>query len=100
MGYDYHFTCSGCDSTWTGTSRAHCSADGCHRTFAGATLFDAHRYAASARRGWCADPALMERAPADGGPVEPLMYLVDGVWHSTPDPAKPTWLRKPRAKVS
>lgn len=32
-----------CGATWTGVSRCHCAAEGCHNTFGGATSFDAHR---------------------------------------------------------
>lgn len=34
-------TCGGCDNTWTGVSRCHCSA--CHQTFGGISTFDQHR---------------------------------------------------------
>ncbi|MBN9740466.1 hypothetical protein DMP23_04990 [Amycolatopsis sp. A1MSW2902] len=42
-------TCGGCPNTWTGVSRAHCSA--CHRTFGGVVGFDKHRH-----EGRCRDP--------------------------------------------
>ncbi|HEX3778494.1 MAG TPA: hypothetical protein VHX38_02425 [Pseudonocardiaceae bacterium] len=59
-------TCSGCDARWTGSSRAHCTAPNCHRTFATAGLFDRHR------RGFaCIDPTGI-----DG------MELRDGLWRS------------------
>lgn len=42
-------TCGGCDRTWTGLRRAHCSA--CHQTFGGITSFDSHRRGDSCRTG-------------------------------------------------
>jgi hypothetical protein len=65
-------TCSGCPAQWTGASRAHCS--GCHRTFSGATLFDAHR-SPRGPRGTCLDPATL--TVTDGSP---RMRLRDGIW--------------------
>src|SRR5690606_29704267 len=44
------FGCGGCQETWTGSSRAHCS--GCHQTFSAISWFDAHR-----RRFQCLNPA-------------------------------------------
>lgn len=55
--------CSGCDTTWTGTSRCHCS--GCHQTFSSITSFDAHR-----RRFQCLDPATIG------------LVQTNGLWHS------------------
>lgn len=57
-------TCGGCDNTWTGTHRAHCSV--CHHTFNSPWLFDRHR-----RHGHCLDPA-------DLG-----FDQVNGVWRET-----------------
>lgn len=34
------FTCSGCNSVWTGLNRCHCSK--CHETFGGVSSFDKH----------------------------------------------------------
>ncbi len=69
-------TCSGCPATWTGLSTCHCS--GCHQTFAGVGLFDAHRtqYGES---GKCRRPADMIVA---GGlrAGEPAMFFREGVW--------------------
>ena len=59
-------TCSGCDNTWTGQGRMHCS--GCHRLFAGLGLFDAHRRDVRGS-GTCLDPATL-----------PAMRLDNGVW--------------------
>lgn len=69
-------TCGGCDARWTGPNRAHCS--GCHRTFSGPTLFDAHRHQRG-DRGGCEDPAalLVQRGPRTG---QPVMFLRDGIW--------------------
>lgn len=68
-------TCSGCDARWTGISRAHCA--GCHRTFAGPSLFDAHR------RDGCLDPETILSKPKDGSAPQRVMYLVDGLWQTT-----------------
>lgn len=46
--------CGGCDSRWTGTTRCHCSASGCHQTFGGLAAFDRHRL-----NGKCLKPALL-----------------------------------------
>lgn len=40
-------TCGGCERTWTGVRRAHCSA--CHETFNSPSLFDRHRTGHSCR---------------------------------------------------
>lgn len=42
-------TCSGCDNTWTGLARCHCSS--CHETFDNPALFDSHR-----KNGRCMKP--------------------------------------------
>lgn len=68
--------CNGCTTTWTGNGRAHCS--GCHHTFAGATLFDAHRHGRG-ERGGCDDPAAM-RVQSGARAGEPVMFLRDGIW--------------------
>lgn len=54
-------TCSGCTNTWTGVSRAHCSA--CHTTFGGVASFDRHRYQET-----CREPSTLG------------LKLVSGVW--------------------
>jgi hypothetical protein len=41
--------CSGCTTTWTGVSAAHCGS--CHETFSGVGAFDYHR-----RGGVCVPP--------------------------------------------
>lgn len=69
-------TCSGCDNTWTGASRCHCS--NCHITLSGIGLFDKHRHGRG-ERGGCLDPAqmLIRTGPRAG---QPVMYLRDGIW--------------------
>jgi hypothetical protein len=76
------FTCGGCDNRWTGTSRCHCSAAGCHRTFAGLALFDRHRV-----DGACVEPETITREPKDGSEPERVMFLTDGIWQSVEEPA-------------
>lgn len=61
-------TCSGCLSTWTGLSVAHCG--GCHETFATVGLFDAHRV-----DGHCVHPFEVRTR---GG--EPRLFFRDGMW--------------------
>lgn len=71
-------TCSGCDETWTAPGAAHCGATGCHRTFAGVALFDAHRSAAG-EHGACLDPeTLIGRGGARKG--ERLMFFREAMW--------------------
>lgn len=67
-------TCSGCDTTWTGATRCHCSAEGCHRTFAGLGLFDRHRHNRG-EHGGCDDPANIRTQAG-----ERVMFLRDGIW--------------------
>lgn len=67
-------TCSGCPETWTAAGAAHCGAPGCHRTFAGATLFDRHRHARG-EHGGCLAPAAI---CAPNG--ERIMFFRDGMW--------------------
>jgi hypothetical protein len=47
----------GCGQWWTGVSRAHCPADGCHRTFSGDSAAERHRVGAPGLDRHCADPA-------------------------------------------
>lgn len=63
-------TCGGCDATWSGAGRAHCS--GCHRTFGGLSMFERHRVASK-----CVDPAGWDDA-----------RLVDGLWVGPAMPAR------------
>lgn len=55
-------TCSGCPARWTGANRAHCSAEGCHQTFAGVGLFERHRIGFA-----CVDPATLPGMELRGG---------------------------------
>jgi hypothetical protein len=73
-------TCGTCTATWTGTTRCHCAAPGCHRTFAGVRLFDTHR-SHYGEHGHCIDPATLrfQSGPNTG---EPVMHLRDGIWSS------------------
>lgn len=65
-------TCGGCPAEWTGAARAHCS--GCHETFSGTSLFDAHR-SARGHHGTCLNPATL--AGKDG---QPRMQLRGAIW--------------------
>jgi hypothetical protein len=56
-----------CGKEWAGARAAHCG--GCHETFSGVTLFDAHRSLKGGEHGSCADPATMAG-----------VELRDGVW--------------------
>jgi hypothetical protein len=78
-------TCSGCTSQWTGAGRAHCAAEGCHRTFTGVTAFEQHRGAISegAPRGFCHDPVslgMVERKPNLWGAPAMTPEQIDKVW--------------------
>lgn len=66
------FTCGGCDTRWTGFNRCHCS--GCHRTFSGLALFDAHRRDIRGV-GTCLNPAQITTKTGD-----PAMRLDGGLW--------------------
>lgn len=68
-------TCSGCDAAWSGVGRAHCAADGCHRTFATASLFDLHR-SSIGEHGSCRNPRDITRRE------DRVMYFRDGLWRS------------------
>lgn len=46
-----------CGAWWTGLSRAHCAADGCHRTFSCDSAADKHRIGSYGVDRRCADPA-------------------------------------------
>lgn len=67
-------TCSGCPATWTAPTACHCAAEGCHRTFSGVALFDAHR-AAEGKHGGCIDPAAIVKKNG-----QPLMAFRGGMW--------------------
>lgn len=85
-------SCRGCDTRWTGTSRCHCS--GCHESFSGLALFDAHRRDVNGV-GTCLDPATITVQPtAIKGQPRPkpttdgprLMWLTDRVWQGVENP--------------
>ena len=46
-----------CGAWWTGLGRAHCPADGCHRTFSCDSAADKHRVGAFGVDRRCVDPA-------------------------------------------
>lgn len=70
-------TCGGCPSTWTGLSRAHCSA--CHLTFTGVSAFDRHRGA----DGECLLPPNLGMVLREGG--------IWGAPAMTPEQAAEIW---------
>lgn len=49
-------TCS-CGAWWTGLTRAHCAAAGCHRTFSVDSAADKHRKGPHGPDRHCVDPA-------------------------------------------
>lgn len=65
------YTCGGCASRWRGVSRCHCA--GCHRTFGGLGMFDAHRRDVKGK-GTCLDPEALG------------LHLVSDVWQSSDTP--------------
>lgn len=75
------YTCGGCDSRWSGVSRAHCT--GCHRTFGGVNLFDRHRRDVRGE-GTCVDPATI--VGKESGERE--MFETNGIWQSVETPAE------------
>jgi hypothetical protein len=46
-----------CGAWWTGVSRAHCPAEGCHRTFSCDSAADKHRVGTFGADRRCANPA-------------------------------------------
>lgn len=66
-----------CGKTWKqrGNKTGHCS--GCHETFEGLGLFDAHRYQISENERGCKSPEKMEYPK--GWPLK----LENGSWRST-----------------
>ena len=69
------YSCSGCDTRWSGVGRAHCAK--CHATFGGVTQFDAHRRDIKGI-GTCLDPAAITNKAG-----EPTMKLVGNLWKTT-----------------
>jgi hypothetical protein len=69
------YSCGRCPATWTGQTRAHCAAPGCHRTFSGASTFDQHRSQAG-EHGSCTDPATVVNSRTG----ERLLFERDGIW--------------------
>lgn len=68
-----------CGARWTGTSKCHCSADGCHRLFSSVAMFDRHRV-----NGRCVDPETIMVTPKDKAkPPFIAMKLKSGVWCSS-----------------
>lgn len=53
----YHAITHTCGAWWTGTGRAHCPADGCHRTFSCDSAADKHRIGKFGIDRRCVDPA-------------------------------------------
>lgn len=77
---DGRWSCSGCDTRWHGLRLEHCSAPGCHRTFASTTAGDLHR-----RDHQCVDPAEIRH----GKTGEPLLeQRADGAWTTVTTPAR------------
>ena len=70
-------TCQ-CGARWTGTSKCHCSAAGCHRLFSSINTFDRHRV-----NGQCVDPETIMVKPRDGSPKRRAMVNRDGIWCSS-----------------
>lgn len=66
-----------CGAKWTGTSKCHCSAEGCHRLFSSVKTFDRHRV-----NGKCVDPATDMITPRDGSPQRPAYLFRQGTWCS------------------
>lgn len=57
-------SCS-CGAWWTGLTRAHCAAPGCHRTFSVDSAADKHRKGAHGIDRHCVDPASVGLVPVD-----------------------------------
>lgn len=52
-----------CGAWWTGRSRAHCSADGCHRTFSCDSAAERHRRGSYEAGRRCVDPSTVGLVP-------------------------------------
>jgi hypothetical protein len=53
-----------CGTWWTGLGRAHCAAEGCHRTFSTDSAADKHRIGKFGVDRRCTDPATVGLVPA------------------------------------
>lgn len=69
--------CGGCDTVWTAPGAAHCAASGCHRTFGGVSLFDAHRSTRGGDHGSCVDPEALTNTAG-----ERIAFFRNGMWRS------------------
>jgi len=87
------YSCGGCDTRWSGVSRCHCA--GCHRTFAGANLFDRHRRDIKGE-GLCLDPETIV-SKSDHRKGEREMFLTASLWQGVETPAV---RRRPVASVT
>ncbi len=87
------YSCGGCDTRWSGVSRCHCA--GCHRTFAGANLFDRHRRDIKGESG-CLDPETIV-SKSDQRKGEREMFLTANLWQGVETPAP---RRSPVASVT
>ena len=74
-------SCSRCGATWKALGAAHCAADGCHRTFSSAGLFDLHRQA-TVTAGKCLNPVHIR---AKG---QRAMFYREGMWRGPQVPAE------------
>lgn len=52
-----------CGQWWTGVSRAHCPAPGCHRTFSGDSAAEKHRIGTPGVDRRCVDPTTVGLVP-------------------------------------
>lgn len=54
-----------CGSWWTGATRSHCAAPGCHLTFSGETAAEKHRVGKHGVDRRCVDPASVGLVPRE-----------------------------------
>ncbi|WP_256988152.1 hypothetical protein [Streptomyces sp. BR123] len=75
-----------CGAWWTGLTRSHCAAPGCHRTFSSESAADRHRQGRFGIDRHCVDPATVGLVPVE------KRY---GVMWQTPGPedGAPQWAR-------
>lgn len=74
-------SCS-CGAWWTGSTRAHCAADGCHQTFSTDNAADKHRQGRFGIDRRCVDPATVGLVAVE----KPY-----GVLWQNPAPDGPAW---------